>query len=50
MREGIILRCDACRSENYITKKDKRNHPEKIVVKKYCKQKCHKHVLHKEKK
>ena len=48
-REGIILRCEVCKEENYITKKNKKIHTEKVEYSKYC-FKCNKHTNHKEKK
>ena len=48
-RDGIILRCEKCKNENYITKKNKKLHIEKLVVKKYCSN-CNSHNNHKEKK
>ncbi|WP_342268572.1 50S ribosomal protein L33 [Spiroplasma endosymbiont of Aspidapion aeneum] len=47
MREGVILRCDVCKNENYIAKNDKKK--EKISVKKYCSA-CDLRVIHKQKK
>lgn len=47
MREGVILRCNECKNENYITKNDKRK--DKIEVKKFCSN-CNDHVIHKQKK
>jgi len=50
MREdAVILRCSICKNENYRTEKNKRNNPEKLELKKYCK-KCRKSTLHKQKK
>ncbi|WP_381415073.1 50S ribosomal protein L33 [Spiroplasma endosymbiont of Anurida maritima] len=49
MREGIILRCSECKEENYITKKNKKLHTEKLETKKHC-FKCNKHMKHVEKK
>ena len=46
---GITLRCEECKMENYITKKNKKNTVEKIELKKHC-HKCNKHTSHKEKK
>ena len=46
---GITLRCEECKMENYITTKNKRKHPEKMELKKYC-PKCNKMTVHKEKK
>ncbi|MBX4209774.1 MAG: 50S ribosomal protein L33 [Mollicutes bacterium PWAP] len=48
-REGITLRCKECKEENYITKKNKKEHPEKLEVKKFC-SKSRKHTIHIEKK
>ena len=48
-RDNIILRCTVCGDENYITTKNKRKHPEKMEISKYC-PKCNKMTNHKEKK
>lgn len=48
-REKIILRCVDCKNENYITKKNKKLHPDKIEQKKHCK-KCIASTIHREKK
>ena len=48
-RDNIILRCTECSNENYITTKNKRNHPEKFEIKKFCST-CDKMTVHKEKK
>ena len=48
-REGLTLRCEKCKMENYITKKNKKLHPDKMEVQKYC-SKCNAHTTHKEKK
>ena len=49
MRENIILKCTECGEENYINTKNKRNHPERMEIKKYC-PRCNKKTTHKEKK
>ena len=49
MRENIILKCTECGEENYIGDKNKRLHPDRIEIKKFCK-KCNKVTVHKEKK
>ncbi|ERJ13792.1 50S ribosomal protein L33 [Haloplasma contractile] len=49
MRINLIMRCTECKNENYITKKNKRENPERIELKKYC-PKCNKSTVHKEKK
>jgi large subunit ribosomal protein L33 len=48
-RMDITLRCSECKSENYITTKNKRLHADKFTVKKYC-PKCKKMTVHEEKK
>lgn len=48
-RLNIILRCKECKSENYITTKNKRLHPDRFSTNKYC-HKCNKMTLHEEKK
>ena len=49
MREGITLRCDVCKEENYIADRNKKQQLEKLATKKHC-PKCNGHTLHKEKK
>ena len=49
MRDDIIFRCTECGNENYIGTKNKRNHPDRMEIKKYCK-KCNKKTVHKKKK
>ena len=48
-RAGLTLRCSECKNENYIATKNKRPHPERLEVKKYCPH-CKKSTLHVEKK
>ncbi len=47
MRENILLACTECKRRNYATMKDKKKHPDRIELKKYCKF-CRKHTVHKE--
>ena len=47
MRVKIILACEECKQRNYDTTKNKKNTPERIEMKKYCKF-CQKHTVHKE--
>jgi large subunit ribosomal protein L33 len=47
MRELITLACTQCKSRNYVTKKDKRKHTERLELKKFCKT-CRKHIAHRE--
>jgi len=49
MRTKFTLRCETCKMENYISKKNKRNTPDRLEVNKYC-PKCRKSTPHKEKK
>jgi large subunit ribosomal protein L33 len=43
----VALACSGCKRRNYTTKKNKRNHPDKLEFKKYCKW-CRAHTPHKE--
>ncbi|MCX7794783.1 MAG: 50S ribosomal protein L33 [Thermodesulfovibrionales bacterium] len=47
MREIILLQCTECKNKNYSTTKNKKNTPDKLQLKKYCKH-CRHHTLHKE--
>lgn len=47
MRTKITLQCTECKENNYDTKKEKKNNPERIERKKFC-PKCRKHTVHKE--
>ncbi|MDP2938249.1 MAG: 50S ribosomal protein L33 [Candidatus Omnitrophota bacterium] len=47
MREIITLECTVCKNRNYTTKKNKKQHQDKLELKKFCKF-CYKHTLHKE--
>lgn len=49
MRENITFKCTVCGEENYIGTKNKRTHPERQVIKKYC-PRCQKKTEHREKK
>lgn len=49
MRVKITLACTECKQRNYVSKKNKKNDPDRIEMKKYCKF-CKKHTLHKESK
>ncbi len=48
-RETFILKCTVCNEENYNGSKNKRLHPDKVEVKKYC-PRCNKMTVHREKK
>jgi large subunit ribosomal protein L33 len=47
MRTGVTLACAECKRRNYITNKNKKNNPDRIELKKYCKH-CKTHTSHKE--
>ena len=47
MRVKVTLACTECKQRNYNTTKNKKNNPDRIELKKYCKF-CKKHTLHKE--
>jgi len=49
VREGILLVCSECKNQNYSVDKNKKLHPDRFEIKKYCKH-CQKKTLHKEKK
>ena len=46
-RVKITLACTECKQRNYITKKNKKNDPDRIEMSKYCKF-CRKHTPHNE--
>lgn len=48
-RDGITLVCSKCKMENYISKKNKKNTPDKVKLNKFC-SKCKAHTEHNEKK
>ena len=47
MREIVTLACTECKQKNYSVKKDKKNHPDKLEIRKFCKF-DRKHTVHKE--
>ena len=47
MRVKVILACTEYKQRNYNTMKEKKNNPDRIELKKYCKF-CKKHTVHKE--
>ncbi|MCD5406164.1 MAG: 50S ribosomal protein L33 [Desulfotomaculum sp.] len=47
MRLGITIACVECKKRNYTTTKNKRNNPDRIEMKKYCRF-CKTHTDHKE--
>ena len=47
MRVKITLRCNECKQRNYNPMKNKKNDPDRIELKKYCRF-CKKQTLHSE--
>ena len=47
MRTRITLACTECKQRNYNTTKDKKTHPDRMEVSKYCRF-CKRHTTHKE--
>ncbi len=47
MRVIITLACTECNERNYTTTKNKRNHPDRMELKKHC-PRCNGHRLHRE--
>ncbi|HOP25915.1 MAG TPA: 50S ribosomal protein L33 [Candidatus Sabulitectum sp.] len=47
MRVITTLACTECKRRNYTTTKNKRTHPDRMELKKYCRF-CRKHTLHRE--
>ena len=47
VRVVVTLACNECKSRNYATTKNKRNDPDRIELRKYCKV-CRKHTVHRE--
>ncbi|MGC9055018.1 MAG: 50S ribosomal protein L33 [Candidatus Hydrogenedens sp.] len=47
MREQVILQCTECKRKNYTTAREKRKHPERLEIKKFCRY-DRKHTVHRE--
>ena len=47
VRIAVTLACEECKRRNYQTNKSKRNNPDRIGLRKYCKW-CRKHTAHRE--
>ena len=47
MRVIITLACTECKHRNYSTTKNKRTHPDRMELNKYCRF-CRKHTKHRE--
>ena len=49
VRPKITLACEVCKHRNYITKKNRRNDPDRLELKKFCPN-CGTHQAHRESK
>ena len=47
MRVRVTMACQECKRRNYTSMKNKRNDPERIELRKYCRW-CSRHTAHKE--
>ena len=47
IRPKITLACTECKNRNYITRKNRRNNPDRLEMAKFC-PKCGKHTPHRE--
>ncbi len=47
VRPKITMACVDCKDRNYITKKNRRNNPDRLSMNKFC-PKCGKHTEHRE--
>jgi large subunit ribosomal protein L33 len=47
VRIAITLACEECKHRNYQTNKSKRNNPDRITLRKYCRW-CRQHTSHRE--
>jgi large subunit ribosomal protein L33 len=47
MREIVTVACLDCKERNYSTTKNRRNTPDRLELKKYCRR-CRKQTAHKE--
>jgi large subunit ribosomal protein L33 len=47
VRPKITMACVDCKDRNYITKKNRRNHPDRLELAKFC-PRCGKQTAHRE--
>ncbi len=47
IRPKITLACSECKERNYITRKNRRNDPDRLEINKYC-PRCSRKTAHKE--
>ena len=43
----ITLQCNDCKEQNYTTEKNKKNDPDRMEIRKFCRR-CRKHTTHRE--
>jgi len=48
-RDFVTFKCSECGEETYFSSRNKKKHPDKMEIKKFC-PKCNKMTTHKEKK
>ncbi len=47
IRPKITMACTECKERNYITRKNRRNDPDRLELKKFC-PRCGRHTSHRE--
>jgi len=47
IRPKITMACQECKHRNYITRKNRRNDPDRMELKKFCPN-CRRHTAHRE--
>ena len=47
IRPSITMACNECKERNYITKKNRRNNPDRMELTKFC-PRCRSHTAHRE--
>jgi large subunit ribosomal protein L33 len=47
IRPSITMACNVCKERNYITKKNRRNNPDRMELTKFC-PRCRTHTAHRE--
>ena len=47
IKRGIRMQCSECKNINYLTKKNAKNNPDKLELRKYCNN-CQKATVHNE--
>ena len=47
VRPKITMACTECKERNYITKKNRRNNPDRMELAKFC-PRCKQHTAHRE--